>query len=205
MADIVLTPQQRLAVEDRGGALLVSAAAGSGKTRVLVDRVMGRLCDPEDPKNINEFLIITYTKASAQELRGKIAAAISEALSKRPEDRHLARQLSRIYLAQISTVHAFCTRLLRDYAHELGVYPDFRIAEETECALWQQQALEQTLADAYAALDGDADVRAFLDQLGAGRDDRSVATILMQAYNSVQCHPDPEGWIAECLRALEPG
>ena len=205
MADIVLTPQQRLAVEDRGGALLVSAAAGSGKTRVLVDRVMGRLCDPEDPKNINEFLIITYTKASAQELRGKIAAAISEALSKRPGDRHLARQLSRIYLAQISTVHAFCTKLLRDYAHELGVYPDFRIAEETECALWQQQALERTLADAYAALDEDGDVRAFLDQLGAGRDDRSVAKILMQAYNSVQCHPDPEGWIAECLRDLEPG
>ena len=79
MADIVLTPQQRQAVETRGGALLVSAAAGSGKTRVLVDRVLGRLCDPDDPKNINDFLILTYTKAAAQELRGKIAAAISEA------------------------------------------------------------------------------------------------------------------------------
>ena len=203
MADIVLTPQQRQAVETRGGALLVSAAAGSGKTRVLVDRVLGRLCDPDDPKNINDFLIITYTKAAAQELRGKIAAAISESLSLQPENRHLARQLSRIYLAQISTVHAFCSTLLRDYAHELGVYPDFRIADETECAEWQQQAMDRTLTDAYIGLKEHPDCRAFLDQLGAGRDDRTAARILMQAYNSVQCHPDPKGWIGECLQALE--
>ena len=203
MADIVLTPQQRQAVETRGGALLVSAAAGSGKTRVLVDRVLGRLCDPDDPKNINDFLIITYTKAAAQELRGKIAAAISESLSLQPENRHLARQLSRIYLAQISTVHAFCSTLLRDYAHELGVYPDFRIADETECAEWQQQAMDRTLTDAYIGLKEHPDCRAFLDQLGAGRDDRTAARILMQAYNSVQCHPDPKGWIGECLRVLE--
>ena len=205
MSDVVLTPQQKMAVENRGGALLVSAAAGSGKTRVLVDRVMGRLCDPDDPKNINDFLIITYTKAAAQELRGKIASAISAALAKKPEDRHLARQLSRIYLTQISTVHAFCANLLRDYAHELGLYPDFRIAEEAECVQWRQQALEQTLSDAYDALEGDPDCRAFLDQLGAGRDDRVAARILQQAYDGVQCHPDPEGWIRQCLSTLEPG
>ncbi|MBR4132252.1 MAG: UvrD-helicase domain-containing protein [Oscillospiraceae bacterium] len=205
MPDIVLTPQQRLAVENRGGALLVSAAAGSGKTRVLVDRVLGRLCDPDEPRNINDFLIITYTKAAAQELRGKIASAISEALSAQPENRHLARQLSRIYLAQISTVHAFCANALRDYAHELGIYPDFRIAEEVESVQWQQQALEQTLTDAYASLEEDPDCRAFLDQLGAGRDDRACARILLQAYGSVQCHPDPRGWINECLQALELG
>ena len=203
MADIVLTPQQTQAVEDRGGALLVSAAAGSGKTRVLVDRVMRRLCDPNEPRNINDFLIITYTKAAAQELRGKIAAAISDALSKQPENRHLARQLSRIYLAQISTVHAFCANLLRDYAHELGIYPDFRIAEETECSLWQQQAMEETLAQAYAGLDDAPDCRAFLDQLGAGRDDRACARILLQAYTSVQCHPNPSEWVEQCLQELK--
>ena len=204
MAEIKLTPQQQLAVDNEGGALLVSAAAGSGKTKVLVDRVMRRLCDPEEPKDITSFLIITYTKAAAAELRGKIAAAIAQALSQQPENRHLQRQLSRIYLAQISTVHSFCTAILRDYAHELGIYPDFRVVEEQESALWQQQAMEETLAEAYAGLEQHPEYRAFLDHLGAGRDDRRAAAILMQAFRSVQCHPDPEGWIEECLAGLCP-
>ena len=210
MAEIVLTPQQQEAIENRGGTLLVSAAAGSGKTKVLVERVMHRLCEDNGANSINDFLIITYTKAAAQELRGKIAAAISEALvDKIAADYklylHLARQLSRIYLAQISTVHAFCANLLRDYAHELGIFPDFRIADEVECVLWQQQALDRTLDETYAGLDEKAECKAFLDRLGAGRDDRACARILLQAYSSVQCHPDPGGWIRECLQDLEPG
>ncbi len=204
MAELTLTPQQQLAVDNAGGALLVSAAAGSGKTKVLVDRVMRRVCDPVDPKDIPSFLIITYTKAAAAELRGKLAAAIGARLAQQPENRHLQRQLSRIYLAQISTVHAFCAKILRDYAHTLGLYPDFRVVEEQDSALWQQQALEETLDWAYAKLDELPDCQAFLDRLGAGRDDRTAAAILMQAYRSVQCHPDPEGWIEECLRQLEP-
>ena len=108
-----LTPQQRQAVENRGGKLLGSAAAGSGKTKVLVDRLMLYLMDPVSPSNIDDFLIITYTKAAAAELRGKIAARISEYLAENPENRHLQRQMQRLYLAKISTVHSFCTDLLR--------------------------------------------------------------------------------------------
>jgi len=204
MAEIKLTAQQQLAVDNEGGALLVSAAAGSGKTKVLVDRVMRRLCDPDEPKDITSFLIITYTKAAAAELRGKIASAIGQELSLQPENRHLQRQLSHIYLAQISTVHSFCTAILRDYAHELGIYPDFRVVEEQESVLWQQQAMEETLAEAYELLEQHPEYRAFLDHLGAGRDDRRATAILMQAFRSVQCHPDPEGWIEECLKGLSP-
>ena len=171
MAEITLTDQQKQAVESEGGELLVSAAAGSGKTKVLVERVLRRVCDSEDPQDINRFLIITYTRAAAAELREKIAEAISKALAKQPDDRHLQRQLSRIYTAQISTVHAFCANILRDYAHELGLYPDFRIAEETEAAEWKQQAMEQTLAHAYDGLDAGADRKAFLDRLGADDDE----------------------------------
>ena len=203
MAEITLTEQQKQAVKSEGGELLVSAAAGSGKTKVLVERVLRRVCDSEDPQDINRFLIITYTRAAAAELREKIAEAISKALAKRPDDRHLQRQLSRIYTAQISTVHAFCANILRDYAHELGLYPDFRIAEETEAAEWKQQAMEQTLAHAYDGLDAGADRKAFLDRLGAGRDDRSAASILMQAYDSVQSHPYPSEWIEDCLQKLD--
>ena len=126
MAD-KLTPQQAQAVNDRGGRLLVSAAAGSGKTKVLVDRLMRFLTDPDDPANLDEFLIITYTKAAASELRGKIAAKLTERIAREPENRHLQKQMQRLYLTQISTVHGFCSAILREYAYRIDLAPDFRV------------------------------------------------------------------------------
>ena len=120
MAD-KLTPQQAQAVHDRGGMLLVSAAAGSGKTKVLVDRLLEYLTDPHDPANLDEFLIITYTKAAASELRGKIAAKLTERIALEPENRHLQKQMQRLFLTKISTVHGFCGDLLREYAYRLDI------------------------------------------------------------------------------------
>ena len=99
MAEVKLTVAQQAVVENRGGALLVSAAAGSGKTKVLVDRLLSMILDDHDPRNIDDFLMITYTKAAASELRGKILAAMQEKLAEMPGHRHLQRQLTRIYLA----------------------------------------------------------------------------------------------------------
>ena len=143
-----LTPEQLQAVQDRGGRLLVSAAAGSGKTKVLVDRLMGYLLDPVDPANIDDFLMITYTKAAASELRAKIASKLSEKLALDPENRHLQRQQQRLYLAKISTVHAFCGDLLREYAYQLDLPADFRVADENECRQLRANVLETLLADA---------------------------------------------------------
>ena len=100
MAD-KLTPQQEQAVHNRGGKLLVSAAAGSGKTKVLVDRLMAYLTDEHDPANLDDFLIITYTKAAAAELRGKIAAKLSQRIAEEPENKHLQKQMQRLFLAKI--------------------------------------------------------------------------------------------------------
>ena len=125
-----LTAQQQTAVENRGGRLLVSAAAGSGKTKVLVDRLLGYILDPIDPANIDDFLLITYTKAAAAELRGKIAAKLTERVACEPENIHLRRQLQRLYLTKISTVHAFCGDILREYAYRLDIPGDFRVADE---------------------------------------------------------------------------
>ena len=144
-----LTPQQAQAVQDRGGKLLVSAAAGSGKTKVLVDRLMGYLTDPNDPANIDEFLIITYTKAAASELRGKIAAKLSERIAQEPENRHLQQQLQRLYMTTISTVHAFCGDILRQFAYRLDLSADFRVADENECRQLRDGAMEQVLEEAY--------------------------------------------------------
>ena len=102
-----LTPAQREAVENRGGKLLVSAAAGSGKTKVLVDRLMTYLTDPNDPAQLDEFLVITYTRAAAGELRAKIAKKLTERIAQDPENSHLQKQLQRLYLTKISTVHGF--------------------------------------------------------------------------------------------------
>ena len=113
-----LTQQQKQAVENRGGRLLVSAAAGSGKTKVLVDRLMSYLTDPVAPTNIDEFLMITYTKAAASELRGKIAAKLAERVAQDPQNIHLRRQLQRLYLTKISTVHSFCADILREFFKE---------------------------------------------------------------------------------------
>ena len=125
-----LTAQQKMAVENRGGNLLVAAAAGSGKTKVLVERLMSYLTDPINPANVDDFLIITYTKAAAAELRGKISDKLVGYISENPENKHMQQQIQRLYLSKISTVHAFCADILREYAYRLDIPADFRIAEE---------------------------------------------------------------------------
>ena len=198
-----LTPEQQMAVENRGGKLLVSAAAGSGKTKVLVDRLLLYIMDPDSPCNIDDFLIITYTKAAAAELRGKIAAKLSEHLAEMPDNRHLQRQMQRLYLAKISTVHSFCTDLLREYAYELDLPGDFRVADENECRQLREQAMEETLDNAYTLGLKDEDLRAFVDTQGLGRTDRLVPEIVMKVYDSARCHLDPEQWLAHCVSSAD--
>ena len=118
MSKPTLTPQQQMAVEDRGGSLLVSAAAGSGKTKVLVERLFRYIM--EERCNVDDFLIITYTRAAASELLTKIAEELNRRLAQTPEDAHLQRQLLRVYQADIKTVDAFCTSLLRENTHLLA-------------------------------------------------------------------------------------
>ena len=198
---VTLTEAQRAVVAHEGGALLVSAAAGSGKTKVLVDRLLRKLCAPDTPANIDEFLIITYTNAAAAELRAKISAALSERLAERPDDRHLQRQLTRIYLTQISTVHAFCAVLLRRYAHALDLPADFRVGEEYEMEVLRERVLDEVLEEAYAHLDERPEVAAAVDALGYGRDDRRLAELVLQLYEASRCQIDPEAWLDRCTQS----
>ena len=145
MADI-LTAEQQAAVENRGRSLLVSAAAGSGKTKVLVERLFSYVESGE--ANLDDFLIITYTRAAAAELRGKIAKVLGEKLQEDPLNAHLQRQLLRVYRADIKTVDAFCTALLRENCHLLredarghALRPDFRVLDENEAQLLRERVL----------------------------------------------------------------
>lgn len=194
-----LTPQQQQAVYNRGGKLLVSAAAGSGKTKVLVDRLLSYLTDPIRPANLDEFLIITYTKAAASELRGKIAAKLSEKIAESPENIHLQKQMQRLFLTKISTVHSFCSDILREYAYQLDIAPDFRVADESECRELRNLVMADLLDEAYKTIGSDSDFLAFVDSQGLGRDDRFVPEVLEKVYDSARCHLNPDRWLEECL------
>ena len=198
-----LTPQQRQAVEDRGGKLLVSAAAGSGKTKVLVDRLLKYLNDPTEPANLDDFLIITYTKAAASELRGKIAAKLTEAIAAQPENRHLQRQMQRLFLTKISTVHGFCGDLLREFAYKLDMAADFRVADENECREIRETVMSDLLDRAYQTAGENGDFRAFVDSQGLGRTDKLVSEIILKVYDSARCHLNPEKWLEDCLQAAD--
>ena len=201
MAEIRLTPAQQAVVENRGGALLVSAAAGSGKTKVLVDRLMAYVTDRDDPANIDEFLMITYTKAAAGELRGKISAELSKRLARNPENRHLQRQLTRIHLAQISTVHAFCAAILRRYCAQAELPPDFRVAEQMEADAIRQEVFQNTLEDFYSRRGEIPEFSAMADQLGFGRDDRRLTDLCLSCYDAIRCRKDPQVWMDAALSA----
>ena len=201
MAD-KLTYEQQMAVDDRGGMLLVSAAAGSGKTKVLVDRLMKYLNDPVSPANLDEFLIITYTKAAASELRGKIAAKLTEKIAENPES-HLQRQMQRLFLTKISTVHGFCADILREYAYRLDIAADFRVADENECRELRDQVLSDLLDRAYEQAGEDGDFRAFVDTQGVGRNDKLVPELILKVYDSAKCHLNPEGWLDKCLERAD--
>lgn len=199
-----LTPQQWEAVHNRGGKLLVSAAAGSGKTKVLVDRLLNYITDPVNPANLDEFLIITYTKAAAAELRGKIAAKLTERIAQEPENKHLQKQMQRLFLAKISTVHSFCADLLREYAYKLDLSPDFRVADELEVRELRDQVMASLLEDVYGEIHSNASFLSFIDSQGLGRDDRLIPEILEKVYDSARCHLNPEEWLSQCLASSDP-
>ena len=202
MGDIQLTPQQLGAVEDRGGSLLVSAAAGSGKTKVLVERVFAYL--REEHCHIDDFLIITFTRAAAAELRSKLAAELARRVAAELENGHLRQQMFRVYQADIKTVDGFCASLLREHVHLLepvdgrSLTPDFRILDESECTLLKERTLEQALEHFYQRIEqGDEGCRLLAETLGFGRDDRGLALLVPEVHAKLQSHPYPEKWLAQ--------
>ena len=203
---IQLTKEQQAVVDDRGGRLLVSAAAGSGKTRVLVDRLFSRVLG-EEKANVDDFLIITYTRAAAAELRGRIAQELAKRLAERPGDRHLQRQLLLVYQADIKTIDAFCTALLRENVHLLdfggsrGLTADFRVLDESEADLLRRRVLPRVLEEFYTDMTPGAVLLA--DAFGFGRDDGRLEELVLTLHDKIQSHAYPEQWLAEQAAAWQ--
>ena len=197
---IELTPSQRAVVEDRGGNLLVSAAAGSGKTRVLVERLMGYVEQGED---IDRFLVITFTNAAAAELRERIAAGIQERLAMHPENRHLRRNATLVYRAPICTIDAFCLDFLRQWGYLAELDPDFRLCDEAQGDQLRRQALEEVLEQRYAGIGQDPAFAALVDDLAGERDDQTLEDVILEMHSRVQAQSDPERWLLDRRRQFQ--
>lgn len=198
-----LTKQQKAVIENRGGELLVSAAAGSGKTFVLVRRLMEMMTDQNDPASITDFLIITFTKAAAAELRAKITDEIRRRLFEQNAGRHLRRQLTLVHAAKIMTIHGFCSSILRENAQMVDITPDFRQIEDSESKTLMTKALDEVLEKRYANIENDPDFAALVETLSATYNDQRLCETVFDAYEKIHTHPNMDKWMEDKLSILE--
>ena len=193
------TQDQRKAIDSRNGTLLVSAAAGSGKTAVLVERLLKFVI--EEGYDIDKFLMITFTNAAASELRAKIVDALSDKIAANPENHHLARQMNVVHRASISTIHAYCMQVLRSHGHYLGITSDFKIIDEGEGDILRRQVLEELLEERYEK--GDSDFMQMCATLAGRRDDLDMAENILKVHSKSRSHPNPKKWLSDCVLMYE--
>jgi ATP-dependent helicase/nuclease subunit A len=200
MSGIKWTDEQLQAITERGRNLLVAAAAGAGKTAVLVERIIRRITDDTSPVDIDALLVVTFTNAAATEMRERIADALERALDKNPGCTRLHRQLSLLNKANITTMHSFCLETIRNNFHCIDIDPFFRVADETETVLMKLEALEETFEEQYQSQQ-----REFLrlvECYGGQKDDGMLQQMVLDLYNYVQSHPWPEDWLREAAEAF---
>jgi len=188
------------AIQARDGSVLVSAAAGSGKTAVLVERVLQRLTDPEDPTNADELLIVTFTKAATAEMRHRLAEAIRKQLREDPGNANLQKQQMLLPSAKICTIDSFCSTLVRehfDLLKDAGIGPDFRLMDSQEQYLLEQAAVDTVVGRLYE--EDDPDFHSLVEQLYMGRNDTSLAGYLLRLHTYSRAHPDPAAWLQSAL------
>lgn len=191
---LTFTDDQWKAIWASGKDVLVSAAAGSGKTKVLITRMIEKVIDEENPIDVDELLVVTFTNAAAAEMRNRMAAALEKAIVQNPESTHLRRQLNLINKAQISTLHSFCQHIVRQYAYLLEIDPGFRIADSTETAILRDDTISDVLEAAYQQEDV-APMYRLADSFTSDRDDRSLEMLIDRLYDYSRVHPSPEMWL----------
>ena len=210
MSDFVPTPSQKEAIEAHGGALLVSAGAGSGKTKVLTERLMRYILDREHPQNITSFVVITFTNASAAELLSRITEELSRAEADLSEDpsvppaflAHVRRQQALCHKAQIGTIHHFCTSILREFGHQIGLISDFSIITDELAQAMKEEALNRVLNARYQNMQEYPGFESLVNSVGTGRNDDRLFALVLSLYEKMRCHPRPDRWAEECVTAL---
>ena len=188
------TTDQRHAIECRKGSVLVSAAAGSGKTTVLVERVIRRLTDEDNPCSAEDLLIVTFTRAATAQMREKIGAAILKRLSEDPTDRHLRRQYMLLPFAKICTIDSFCNDLVRENFHALGISPDYSLLDNETAVIMKNDVCEAMLERAYEE-DSDGSFSGLSDMMSSGSSDEDFAKLIIKMYDISTAYPFPDLWL----------
>ncbi|MBR3039431.1 MAG: helicase-exonuclease AddAB subunit AddA [Lachnospiraceae bacterium] len=199
MGKIEYTPAQQKVIDIRNKNVLVSAAAGSGKTAVLTARIVDRICDKENPISIDRLLIVTFTEAAAAEMRERIGKAIADKLKENPDNDELRKQQTLVHSALIMTVHGFCLYLIRNHFDRIGIDPSFRVAAEEEARLLLEDSLEEVIAE---YMEKEPDLWDMLeDRFTSGFMEGKIGDIVKDLHKTAEAQPFPEDWYDE-MQAL---
>ncbi|QED47182.1 helicase-exonuclease AddAB subunit AddA [Cytobacillus dafuensis] len=193
-ANATWTDDQWKAIMAKGQDVLVAAAAGSGKTAVLVERIINKIISEEDPINVDELLVVTFTNASAAEMRHRIGEALEKAINENPKSIHLRKQLSLLNKASISTLHSFCLEMIRKYYYMIDIDPGFRIADETEAQLLRDEVLEELFEEEYGK-EGNEDFFALVDTFTNDRSDIALQEMIRNLYDFARANPSPDQYL----------
>lgn len=195
------TEKQQQVIDSRNRNLLVSAAAGSGKTAVLVERIIQMISGGDHPLDIDQLLVMTFTNAAAAEMRERIGAAVEKKLKEHPEDEHLWLQAALIPQAMITTIDSFCLNIIRNHFNSLDIDPSFRIGDEGELSLLRGDVMGEMLEACYE--EGDEAFAGFVEHFGRGKSDKGIEDVILQAWQFSQSHPWPSLWLKACRRELD--
>lgn len=196
------TDDQWKAIAASGQDILVAAAAGSGKTAVLVERIIKKLVSNDNPIDVDRLLVVTFTNASAAEMRNRIGEAIEKELKKNPSSLHLRRQLSLLNRASISTLHSFCLEVIRKFYYMIDLDPGFRIADDTEAEIIREEVLDELFEEQYSIENNDR-FFAVIDRYTSDRSDNDIQVIVRKLYGFARANPNPELWLEQLVRQYE--
>ncbi|SHM76440.1 DNA helicase/exodeoxyribonuclease V, subunit A [Anaerosporobacter mobilis DSM 15930] len=193
MAEVAWTSDQQKVIDLRDRNILVSAAAGSGKTAVLVERIIKMISEGENPVDVDKLLIVTFTNAAAAEMRERILQAIEKKLDSMPDNKHLQKQMMLIHSAQITTIHSFCLNVIRNHFNVIDLDPSFRIADEAELTLLRADVIEELLEDRYEK--AEEDFTTFVECYASGKTDTALEELILQLYHFSMSYPWPMDWL----------
>ena len=195
MGETKWTKEQSEAIYTRRCNLLVAAAAGSGKTAVLVERIIQIITNEDNPVDIDKLLVVTFTSAAAAEMRERIANAISKKLEDRPDSKSLQKQLTLLSRANITTMHSFCLDVIKNYFYTIDLDPSFRIADDTECTLMKNEIIEELFEELYE--NDDNNFKTLVESYSGSRDDEKLKDMVLRLYSFSMSGPWPEVWLNE--------
>ena len=195
------TAEQQKVIDARDRNLLVSAAAGSGKTAVLVERILAMVKDPVHPIDIDQLLVVTFTRAAAGEMKERIGRALQQSLAENPENEHLQRQQTLLHHAQISTIHGFCSYVIKNYFQMIDLDPVYRMADEGEIRLMKSDVIQKVMEERFT--EKDPAFTRFVESYAAGKQDDGLDALVLKLYEFSMSYPWPEQWLEECRAAYQ--